>query len=307
MANELEVSEEFLSPPQKKLAAFLAPVPAIGGEVKSVMPDGKTNPVFETLTTYSQEGLLEKWKTDRTTTCNVFCSQCANSMGFKSMEKGDNLGRFDIADVLTRRGRGHCWITPASGDEPQYGDIFRLYSPEKDQNGVSLNHMGVSLRIVDGKWLTVEGGQGGPSKGYDAVARKARVWKPDSLQGWVSMKALLQVGKLAPYWVGGWWQISDSLGGDYYYWFGADGKIFCAATAPLYPAQPPLATTLVGTYDENPKRMFQVLVRWIASDEDEIFDVAQDMKDKRKFTMVGQNSSKTVKFKGLRLMIKGLL
>lgn len=309
MAYELEVPKELLLPYQLKLAEFLAPVPAIGGEVSSKGADGNSNPVFTALTTYTQQALLTKWKTDRTTTCNVFCSQCANAMGFKALGKGDNLGRFDIADVLTRYGRGHCWITPESGDEPQYGDIFRLYSATKDHNGMELNHMGVSLRVVDGKWLTVEAGQGGPSKGYDAVARKEREWKPDSLQGWVSMKALLQVGKLAPFWLGGWWEITDSRNGHYYYWFGSDGVLVYSADPPRHPAEGPVESwrTLRGTWEENPKRMFQVMIRWNGPDDDEVFDVAQDMKDNRKFSLSGQSPDKTMKFKGKRLMIKGLL
>ena len=52
-------------------------------------------------------------------------------------------------------------------------------------------------------WYTVEGGQGGPSKGYDSLERKQRTWKQPGMQGWISLRGLLAADKPVPYWQGG--------------------------------------------------------------------------------------------------------
>ena len=69
-------------------------------------------------------------------------------------DKNDGVGRFDIADYLTRMGKGHCWVRADSGLAPGYGDIFRVYAPSPDQNGVATNHMGVALYFNDGSFYT---------------------------------------------------------------------------------------------------------------------------------------------------------
>lgn len=303
-----EIDDEFATPYMVKLADFIAQVPAVGaGEVTSRGKDGGNDAYFARLTGMTHDQLLTKWKVDRTTTCNNFVGQCAIAMGFTGAFKDDSIGRFDIADQLARYGRGHCWVPAESGSEPEYGDIFRLYSSDKDHNGVNLNHMGVSLRVVDGKWLTVEAGQGGPSKGYDAVARKEREWKPKSLQGWVSMRAVLALSDPTPYWLGGWWEIKEKSGAVYYYYFGDGGRVMYSSQKPINLTQPPAHPETIGIYAKHPKRMYDVLIRWSSVDQDEVFSLAtQDMKA-RKFTMVGESKARNVKFGGKRLLLTGLL
>jgi hypothetical protein len=143
-------------------------------------------------------------------------------MGYTSQE---GVGRFDIADRLNGRGLGHVWVPADSGATPQFGDIFRLYEASPDHNRVPLNHMAVSLSVSGTDWYTVESGQGGPSKGYDAILRKKKTWKPSSLRGWVSMKALLNAEKPLPYWLGGWWEVEEGPYDTYYYYFAAGGKV----------------------------------------------------------------------------------
>lgn len=279
-----------LKPHQKRLAAHLAVVPAEdAGQVTSNLPGDpqRGNPVFQTLTGISHEGLLVKWKTDRTTTCNDFCTHCAIAMGFTAKGRIDSLGKFDIADWLTRYGLGHCWVPANSGGTPAYGDIFRLYASEKDQNGVSLNHMGVSLTVAGTKWKTVEGGQGGPTQKFDAVARKERIWKPASLQGWVNVEAVIAAGAVLPYWLGGWWEITEPPYDTWYYYFGADGLVKCTSTRPMILTAPPAGTVYTGS--QVITRGTQIEISWHGKDPNELLTIYEEqIKDKpSKFTIRG--------------------
>lgn len=319
----MAVSEaELKEPHQIALAKFLAAIPA-SGKVKSMADDSatltapfteatlkaltgvKSNPIFTTYTGYTHGGLLTKWLKDRTTTCNEFCSRCGTAMGYVGEDKNDGLGRFDIADVLTRYGRGHCWVPASSGSTPEYGDIFRLFAQSKDHNGVNLNHMGVSL-FVDGKtWLTVESGQGGPSTGYDAIERKSRDWPGAALQGWVNMKALLSSGHRLDYWLGGWWEVQQGVFDVWYYWFGTGGKVICTSAKPDNLSQPPINPTLIGNFTK--KGMFGVEISWQSKDVDESWQAGVQDSTNRKFTMIGKVNKSSEKLAAKRMMISGLL
>lgn len=323
---EPTLTEEY----QLKLKTFLAPVPAYVGdnpgqtpEVKSMAAGSatlntqnggfkadavtaiegkiKTNPVFQTMTGYSHKMLLDKWVNDRTTTCNEFVSRCAVAMGYTSK---DGVGKFDIADWLTRYGLGHCWVPSSSGAEPVYGDVFRLFAQASDHNGVNLNHMGVSLYIEGPNWYTVESGQGGPLMGYDAIKRKRRDWKPDSLQGWVNMKALLGAGKPIPHWLGGWWEVEEGPYEVWYYYFGSPNKVYYTNTPPISVTAPPTSPGTVGSFAM--KGMFGVNIMWNSADVDEEFMAGLQDPKKRKFTMTGK-SVRGVPFTATRMMIQGLL
>lgn len=305
MAFKPDIKEEH----QRKLELFIADIQLDGTEIKSGTPptpmpinadaleankgDYKTNPLFLKYTGWNHWDLCNKWLSDRTTTCNEFVTKCAVAMGYK-----ESIGRFDVADLLSQRGLGHCWVPADSGATPAFGDVFRLLGPANDHNGTRLNHMGVSLQVDGSEWYTVEGGQAGPSRGFDAVRRKQGIWKPASLQGWVSMTALLNAGKALPYWLGGWWQIEEELFETYFYHFGANGRVTCSLTPPPSPVAP-ASGSLVGYFTS--KRMFQVDISWHSGDMDETLTISADQ-SKRKYSAAGKTALGK-KLKGKRLIL----
>ena len=311
-------------PYQVKLDTFIAIVPPVGGgQVRSTGKGSKTlkapyklealealegvvtNPDFQKLTGYTQESLLKKWLTDRTTTCNEFCSKAGTAMGFVAKGKFDGVGRFDVADYLTRMGRGHCWVPAETGSTPVYGDIFRIYEKSHDQNGVSRNHMGVSLGVDGDKWMTVESGQGGPSSGYDAVERKQRVWPTPGVTGWVNMKALISADDKLPHWLGGWWEVKQEVFETWYYFFEAGGKVSYTPYKPTILSQPPAMASMIGNV--TMKGMFGIEISWQSGDVDEAFTLGQQDSVKRKFTMTGKLVDSAKKISAERMMITGLL
>lgn len=312
-------------PYQIELEKFLRDIPP-SGKVKSMLDGSATlqtpytkaaleglkgildNPTFTKYTGYTHKGLLKKWldPTKRLTTCNEFCTKCGNAMGHKAADDHDGVGRFDIADYLTRYGRGHCWVPASSGAIPEYGDIFREYEPSPDHNGMAKNHMGVSLGVVGDTWYTVESGQGGPSTGYDAIERKTRKWKPSSLQGWVSMHALLGVNERVPYWLGGWWRVEEGIYDVYYYYFQSPNKLIYTSFEPTSLHAPPAFGAMTGSFKLKTQTGFDLTVRWNDSSVDEKLTLVIQDQDKRKFLMEGKTASGH-KLKAMRMMIKGLL
>lgn len=270
-------------------------------DVDAIKADIKTNTDFQRMTGYTHYDLLKKWVNDRTTTCNEFCSKCAVAMGYTSK---DGVGKFDIADWLTRYGLGHCWVPASTGAEPKYGDVFRMFAKSLDQNGVNLNHMGVSLYIDGKNWYTVESGQGGPTTGYDVIKRKRHDWKPDALQGWVNMKALIDAEKPIPHWLGGWWEVEEGAYEVWYYYFGAPNKVYYSQEAPTSLYAPPNRPGTIGSF--SMKGMFGVQISWNSADVDEELTAGIQDPKKRRFTMAGK-SANGVPIKAERMMIQGLL
>src|SRR5262245_32494452 len=300
MCHMPEPKEEY----QKKLRDFLAEIPLSGPEVKSGTPALKapfeqtdidklekvlkTDDRFKKYTGWEHKGLLQKWLADRTTTCNEFCQKCAIAMGYTSPE---GVGRFDIADRLNGRGLGHCWVPADSGATPEFGDIFRVFEVKPDHNKAPLNHMAVSLHVSGTDWYTVESGQGGPSKGYDAIVRKRRTWRPSALRGWVSMKALLNAGKPLPYWLGGWWEVGEAPYDTYYYYFAAGGKVTCTTARPPAVTLPPVAAPLIGSVVV--KGMFSLDISWQSADVAESLTVVLQDAKKRRYVMDGKTARGT--------------
>lgn len=309
-------------PHQVKLSKFIADVPAVGaGDVRSVMPDSKiyptpydldkrkaftgvkSNPKFTLMTGYTQDMLLDKWVSDRTTTCNEFVSRCGGAMGYQSEGKYDGLGMFDIMDVLTRYGRGHCWVPATSGSKPAYGDIFRSRGTVPDHNGVRKNHMGLSLHFEGNKWYTIESGQGGPSTGYDAIKRKVSDWMPPDITGWVDMKSLLASGQRLPYWLGGWWEVTQGTYDVWYYWFESLGKVICESRKPLVLSQPPINPMLLGNYVVKNNT---VEISWQSVDGNESFTLTQNepkVRKTAKFGMTGKIDGSSEPIKAQRMLI----
>ena len=313
-----------LEPYQARLAKWLTPLVGVP-EIKSGQPampwpqsddtidallkSGKVvnDPTFETLTGWTHARLLNRWKTDRTSTCNEFVKKAANVMGFTQLMMGSEatgLGRFDVADMLLRIGLGHCWVDANSGATPEFGDLFRLLGDEVDKaTGMRKNHMGVSLSVDGAKWNVAEGGQGGSIAGQDKVKLNTHRWKPADLTRWVSMRAVLNVRQQIPSWLGGWWEVTEDVYPGYYF-FSGDGKVCWSMFAPPNPTFVPGMAVTVGSFEVPKPGNSRVLVHWRSGDQDEEWEVFEQDSVKRSWRMVGKTKDGR-KLSGKRIMLKG--
>lgn len=160
-----------------------------------------TNPAFETLTGLTHARLLNNWKDGGLlTSCNAFVMKAGQAAG------APGLGGFNVEDAMVKMGKRHCWITPSSGEKPQFGDVFetRSRTPGNDYDNL---HVGISLSVEGENWYTIEGGQGGPSSGVDKVARVKRKYNTAHLLGWVDMRLLASGQGPLPDWLPGHWMI----------------------------------------------------------------------------------------------------
>ena len=309
MSKGPKITEDY----QRTLKTFLTAVPDLGGEIRSGDPVTpypytentlnemaknkvfRTNSLFKKYTGYEHETLLRKWLKDITTTCNEFCRECCYTMG---MSEGLNIGRFDVADWLTTRGLGHCWVPVDSGATPEYGDVYRLLGYKPAKNGVLKNHLGISLYLDGSTWYTVDSGQGGRMTGCDKIMRMTRPWKPSSLRGWVSMKSLLNSSQPLPIWLGGWWEVREAPYNIYYYHFAANGKVTCTTHKPASASVAPITASLVGTFSS--KRMFEVQISWHSEDVDETLTCAY--KEKTRWSKMVGKTARGIKLTGERLL-----
>jgi hypothetical protein len=81
--------------------------------------------------------------------------------------------------------RGWVW-NPTEGKSPLPGDFYELGTR------TNYKHVGVILDIDTILWTTVEGGQGGPSSGFDAIKRKGPQMMPSPLLGWINIEEFYQ-------------------------------------------------------------------------------------------------------------------
>lgn len=152
-----------------------------------------TNKLFKKYTGTSQVTLLKNWaKGGILTTCNSFAGNAGREMGAKEF-----LGQFELKAFLNSKGKGYAYVEASSGRKPNYGDIFRAES----------FHMGVSLGFEGNNWLTVEGGQGGPGRGFDTVKRKSTTYNPLAIKGWCDMRCYLSQTPPMPDWMIGTWAV----------------------------------------------------------------------------------------------------
>lgn len=159
------------------------------------------NPKFETLTGLTHTKLLTSWKDGGLlTSCNAFVMKAGQAVGVKG------LGGFNVEDTMKGLGKKHCWITPASGEKPQFGDVFecRSHTPGNDFLNI---HVGINLSVEGDTWNTIEGGQGGPGSGVDKVARVKKKYNTDHVLGWVDLRLLASGQPPLPDWLLGNWMI----------------------------------------------------------------------------------------------------
>lgn len=146
---------------------------------------------FQNLTGLSQAALLKNWagkdgvrgtKDDgRLTSCNGFAGHYSLAILGAKLKAG--LFMFPIMEFLVKAGMPEAWKsqTDDPSARPGFGDLVRW----------NRLHVGVSLGFEGGKWHTIEGGKGGPSSNFDAVARVTYDQYPQSeIKGWADFAAI---------------------------------------------------------------------------------------------------------------------
>lgn len=208
----------------------------------------KDDPTFTKLTGLTHRQLLENWtKGGILTSCNSFVGRACQAAGVI------NLGTFNLKEYLEKKGKAHCWVTPNSGEVPQFGDIFetRSRTPGKDYENL---HVGISLKVEGSDWHTIEGGQGGPGAGVDRVARCRRPWPAQHLLGWVDIRLLASGKGPLPRWLVGTWVIYAAKE-QYYYKINRQWEVRQLAYKPGQHGEAPIVNdgevkNLVGNYFE---------------------------------------------------------
>lgn len=173
---------------------------------------------------YSHTSLLADWANGgNTTSCNAFIGYMTTSQGIHG------FSGFDFENVLKKQGKAHCWVTPGSGEFPQYGDLFetRSWNPKGHYN----QHVGMHLSLEGDVWRTVEGGQGGSIRGADMIARCKRKWNVEHMRGWIDMRLLTSGRAPPPGWLVGTWVVY--IGNDtWIYEVTRSGTLTCRAYRP---------------------------------------------------------------------------
>ncbi|BDC50722.1 hypothetical protein F183_A30380 [Bryobacterales bacterium F-183] len=183
------------------------------------------NEKFTTLTGLTHTKLVENWKGGGImTSCNAFVMKVGQHLGVKG------LGGFNVEKTMIDMGKRHCWVTPASGDKPQYGDVFETRSVTPGAGYENL-HVGISLYIEGEDWWTIEGGQGGAGTGYDRVARVKKKYNTKHLLGWIDMRLLASGMPAMPDWLQGTWMIYAGSK-NYIYHFNRYGEVTQKAYQP---------------------------------------------------------------------------
>jgi hypothetical protein len=184
-----------------------------------------TNPKFQELTGMSHATLLNNWKTGGIlTSCNAFVMKAGQAVGVRG------LGGFDVENTMGSLGKRHCWITPLSGEKPQFGDVFETRSKSPDKDYFNL-HVGIHLSFDGDDWYTIEGGQGGPGSGVDKVARVKKKYNTAHMLGWVDMRLLVSGQPALPDWLLGNWMIYSGKD-TYVYSFNRYGEVTQKAYRP---------------------------------------------------------------------------
>lgn len=239
---------------RKKVEDFLKQLPETGEVTSSV--GGKTddkaadNIVFTNLTGMTHSGLKTTWATEKTaldeklrlatekngkpltpmqisqisagsahtTSCNGLTGKVGQVIGSTIA-----LGQFFLATNLPKAGLGEAWIPATGGNRPKLGDVFKMKK----------FHVGVSVTFDGDTWHTAEAGQGGATRGCDAVKRKTQPWNPAILEGWCDIEILMQLlGAKVPAWMQGWWRFEIAEKKEFVF-FPDRGRAISVDTAPL--------------------------------------------------------------------------
>jgi hypothetical protein len=252
---------------RERARIYLLQVPPPPAEIRS---NGVTAPLFTRLTGgMTQAGLQQNWNSGgKQTSCNSFVANYAGDAGIGIGKPGRSLGQFGLDNKVAGWGKGFAWVAASPGARPKFGDIFEI--------ATSL-HQGVSLDFVGGTWNTAEGGQGGPSLGFDIIKRKALSQGGDlvihprgPLKGWVDIDLFANgpPPTTMPGWLLGWWAVPWRAR-IFYYFFEESFKASWTFTRPISNALAPMRfdDTAVVTID-GPQ---SVTLKWSATGSVEKF------------------------------------
>jgi hypothetical protein len=234
---------------RERAREILSIVP-VGQDIASI---GATASLFTRVTDLTQATLKQNWDAGvKLTSCNGFT-------GWFGRELGSDLylGRFDLESYLPKHDKGHSWVKSTSDVRPKFGDICRL----------SKFHVNVSLDFEGDIWTHVDGGQGGPTTGYDIVRRirDKTVYDPGKLLGWVDIElyfgAAVQTVPL-PLWLPGWWKVMWRAQ-PFYYYFDLNNQVKWTQVLPVSTVQPPAVPRDTGSVAVD--TLNSITIRWGAT------------------------------------------
>jgi hypothetical protein len=158
-------------------------IPTQGGSIRS----DTNGALFQQWTGWTQAGLAAQWEAEKggkavTTSCNAFLGTLVNKIRTAG---GLAIKTFHSFDLPKAGGTAWYW-NPTPEKTPQPGDFFQIGT-----RGGMYKHVGVIVDINYIIWTTVEGGQGGPKSGFDAIKRKVGVM-PSGLMGWINIDEFFQ-------------------------------------------------------------------------------------------------------------------
>lgn len=164
---------------RKDLVASLLKLP-------ETITDG--DPLFVTLSGLTASRLRADWKRGvKTTSCNSFAGWCGREAGAPA---GSTLAVGKLNLSLCDNEVPGSWVWGSTGEAvdanllPQPGDFFAKPFPGQDWG-----HVGVVVDVdtVGMRWQIIQGGQGGPTRGYDMITRRWEKFDRTEINGWVDI------------------------------------------------------------------------------------------------------------------------
>lgn len=155
-------------------------------KLPAVITDG--DPMFVTLSGLTQSRLRKDWaKGVKTTSCNSFAGWCGREAGGMS---GGTLatGKLNLSKCENEAPGSWVWANTGEAIDanllPQPGDFYSKPFP-----GQEWGHVGIVTDVdpVGMRWELMQGGQGGPSIGYDKIERKWFKFDRTKINGWVDI------------------------------------------------------------------------------------------------------------------------
>jgi hypothetical protein len=238
---------------RERAREILSVVP-VGQDIASV---GGTASLFTQLTGLTQATLQQNWNAGvKLTSCNAFTGWYGRELGSELY-----LGRFDLETYLPKHGKGHSWVKSTNDIRPKFGDVCRFKDSVKF-------HVNVSLEFDGDVWTHVDGGQGGPTAGYDIIRRirDKTAFDPNKLAGWLDIElyfgaAAAQTFPLPP-WLPGWWKIMWRSQ-PFYYYFDRNNQVTWTQVLPINTLQPPSTPRDTGNVAVD--TLNDITIRWGAT------------------------------------------
>jgi hypothetical protein len=243
--------------------------------------------------------LQRQWEATKNTT--TLRTVCIDFVGWYAQQMGINIlkdipaanknpkedGFFGLEATLKKSGKGHAWVSAASGARPQYGDILRH----------TAFHVDVARGFENKVLLRIAGGQSfhkrptnDVSKEYDNIikVRGKADYQSSALQGWLDIEKYFESPPASlPTWVVGWWKVLWR-GGTYYYYLAADRSARWTQTTPTAYTPPPLVSSAPRTGSFAFTYPDKVKITWTDSGNVEAYTTQQfTPKNEAGLVMVG--------------------